>query len=156
MADEQELLGRLGSIAREWRGQGPSGGEQGEIASAFQNTLALLYETGWDYALGWENELPDEYLPERYLSKRAEIIHMLENELAYRAMDYRGSSDGSEEQATILDRYRRTMEEMYRIGHWSGEPDAESFLPYELMPEVYKEYWRQRLRRVHQRTEEST
>jgi len=147
MADEQELLGRLGSIAKGWRAKEPPGREQGEIASAFQEALALLYETGWDYALGWENELQDPYLPERYLRRRAEILNMLEDELAYMAMDYRGNSEGSEEEAKIIDRYRRTIEEMYRIGHWSGDPDAESHLPYELMPEVYKEYWREQLRR---------
>jgi hypothetical protein len=110
-------------------------------------TLRALYDTGWDYALGQEREIPDEYLPPHYIARRTAIIDALETDLAELSTRYRGTSDGSPEEARVLAEYARTMEELFRIGHWSGEPDVESQLPHELMPRVYHDYWRARLKR---------
>jgi hypothetical protein len=139
-----ELLARLRAMAAEWKAAQPTRVTRDDLVERFRETLDQLYATGWDFALGWENELPDEVLPERYLRRRAEILDALENELGYHAMAYRGSEEGSKSEADAIAQYERTMEELFRIGHWSGAPDAESFLPRKLMPQVYKEYWKRK------------
>lgn len=147
MAEVDDLIEQLGALAEEWRqrsGQGP-GPELEEVASRYGRVLHALYALGWDDAVGWRNELPDDRLPTHYVRRRQEIVEALEDELAYLAMAYRRSADSAEEQR-IVTAYEETMSELFRIGHWSGEPDAHSQLPRHLMPPVYTEYWRRRAR----------
>lgn len=146
MAEVDDLIQELGALAEEWRrrgGKGPAH-ELEQLAEQYGEKLSALYALGWDHALGWRNELPDGWLPERYVRRRGEIIEALEDELAYLAMDYRSSADAAEEQR-VLAAYEQVMNELFRIGHWSGEPDAESQLPRDVMPAVYKEYWKRRV-----------
>jgi hypothetical protein len=80
-------------------------------------------------------------LPERYLRRRAERLDQLESSLGDEAMRFRASADGSPQEAAAIARYHAAITEMFRIGHWSGEPDVDSQLPDELMPSVYKSFW---------------
>jgi hypothetical protein len=110
--------------------------------SEYMSHLAMLHDTGWDGALGWRLELPDDRLPARYIHKRTRLIRGLENELARSAMNWRKSEKGSPEERACLEEYTEVMVELFRIGHWSGSPDPESLLPDGMMPNVYKDYWR--------------
>lgn len=141
-----DILEQLSTLAAQWRSRGsaPARSEQMPLAEQFLAGLDRLYALGWDYALGWRSELPDEYLPARYLERRAAVLEALEDELAYLAMAYRGSETDQSESAILAD-YERVMNELFHIGHWSGEPDAESQLPRQMMPQVYREYWRTRM-----------
>lgn len=145
MAAADDLMHELGALAEEWRRRGGQGltHELEEITARYHEALNALYTLGWDHALGWRNELPDDRMPARYVQRRNEILEALEDELAYLAMDYRRSADPAEE-ARIVAAYERTMDELFRIGHWTGEPDPESQLPRDLMPAAYKEYWKRR------------
>lgn len=146
---EDPLLQSVARLAQETRAQPPSSpAARQTITDQFHSLLDDLYQIGWDYALGWQNEPPDEYLPERYRRRRAEILDQLETELAILAGEFRGSQDGSPQEADIVQRYGRVMEELFRIGHWSGEPDWDSQLPDALMPQVYKDYWHKRLHKT--------
>ncbi|MGH9197539.1 MAG: hypothetical protein ACRD1T_17580 [Acidimicrobiia bacterium] len=140
MSQTERILDRLRHIAHGWAAR-PSASDVRE----FQHTLGELYQTGWDYVLGWENELPDQYLPQRYLERRKDVIHQLELDLGYLSTEWRAGKGGPEREAEILAAYEQAMKELYRIGHWSGEPDIQSQLPDELMPQVYHDYWRRQL-----------
>jgi hypothetical protein len=147
MSGKADLLTRLGHLAQQWWEDANRSTETTgrKLVGEYLRTLDELYVSGWDNVLGWQHELPDSYLPARYLEKRRQVIDVLESMLATLAMRYRRSPDGSEEETEILADYRSAMEELFRIGHWSGELDAESMLPNDLMPPVYKEYWERRL-----------
>lgn len=144
MSEGDRILENLQRIAAEWRSTDPASPKRKDVAERFQQALAELYTTGWDGALGWENELPDESMPKRYLARRMALIDDLENRLGRFSMAWRRSPKGSDEKRQQYEAYTSSMEELFRIGHWSGEPDAESQLPYDLMPQVYKDYWARR------------
>jgi hypothetical protein len=136
MPTEQELIQSLGDIARSWRQK-----KSHDLEAQYTKYLNELYKMGWDYALGEDGELLDEQMPARYLQRRDEIIDSLESELGRLAMKFRGAQDGSEEEAETIRHYHRTMEELFRIGHWHGEPEWDAQLPDQLMPQVYHDFW---------------
>ena len=148
MPTELELVRRLNALAAQWRASGGSvsGPARDTLVQQFRDTLDALYATGWNSALGWENELPDQFLPERYLRRRRQVLDVLEDALGHHAITFRASEPGSKEEREAIARYHETMEELFRIGHWSGEPDAESQLPRNLMPRVYRDYWERQLK----------
>ena len=146
MRTEQSILGEIRQLAQQWRGatRGLTAPNP-ELQRQFEGLLNELYEVGWDYALGWLNELPDEYLPQRYIHRRSQILDQLESELGMLAIQFRSSETRSPAQRQAIERYQRVMDEMFRIGHWHGEPDVEAQLPDELMPSSYHEFWRRLL-----------
>jgi len=73
------------------------------------------------------------------------MINKLEDELANIAMAFRGAPQDSEERDSIAERYRSIMEQIFVYEDWCGEPEVESQLPDEYMPDVYKEYWKNKL-----------
>jgi len=139
----QQILERLAEIAKAWRASGAETAPPAQV-DAFRRLLDQLYAQEWDYALGEQNELPDSQLPERYLTRRAELLDDLELELGEVATEWVKSRGGPGE-AAALRRYAEVMEELFRIGHWSGEPDFESLLPDDLMPAVYLEQRKARI-----------
>jgi hypothetical protein len=142
--DALRLLDEIRQVADRWRATDPASAQQAGLVEQFQSLLSDLYGGGWDDVLGWQSELPDEFLPQRYVDRRAERIDGLEIELARSAEGWRRSKDNLTERDLYYEAYATAMEELFRIGHWSGEPDAESQLPYDLMPQVYKEFWREK------------
>jgi hypothetical protein len=145
MTEIERLLESLKGIAGEWRGSNSQGRPGADQIRRFNDGLARLYELGWDYALGYKHELPDDVLPERYVQRRAQILDELELELGRLATRYRSSQEGTEEERQVILRYQEVMEELFRIGHWSGEPDLDAQLPERHMPKVYKDYWEKAL-----------
>jgi hypothetical protein len=145
MAEIEELLATAHAVVEDWKRTQDEKGYSAVQARPFADVLAKLHEQGWDNALGWEHEPPDDYLPARYLQRRARILEELELELGVLAVRYRGSEEGSQEELQAVSRYKEIMEELFRIGHWSGEPDLDAQLPERHMPQVYKDYWEKRL-----------
>ena len=145
MTEIESLLVTAHAIGGEWRRMTAQSSPSGEQIKRFNDALVQLYKAGWDNALGWEHELPDDYLPKRYLERRAQILDELERELGRLAVRYRSSQEGSDQERQIISRYREIMEEMFRIGHWSCEPDLDAQLPERHMPQIYKDYWEKAL-----------
>jgi hypothetical protein len=141
MTEVEELLESIKKVVEEWRGGNAQENPSANQARQFNAALARLYQLGWDHALGWKQELPDELLPERYIQRRTQILDELERELGRLAVQYRSSQEGSESESQSISRYQEVMEELFHIGHWSGEPDADAQLPERHMPQVYKDYW---------------
>jgi hypothetical protein len=141
MSEIDKLLEAVQAIVGEWRRTGGQGTPSANQIRQFKDLIEQLYGMGWDNALGWEHELPEENLPEHYLQRRTRILDELERELGRLAVRYRSSQEGSSEEHQIISRYREVMEELFRIGHWSGEPDLDAQLPERHMPQVYKDYW---------------
>ena len=144
MSESDRHLLELRRIAKDWRTTDPASPRRREIEGHYRKALDDLYATGWDDALGWEDELPDERLPQRYLARRAAIIDDLESRLARFSMAWRRAPRESDERRQLHEAYTSAMDELFRIGHWSGEPDAESQLPYDLMPQSYRDFWSRR------------
>ncbi len=144
-AEGSAILAEIRAVVDAWKASAPDG--RSEAVRQFEALLARLYESGWDDALGWQRELPDEFLPARYLTRRAQRIDELEIDLARFSAGWRRSREHPSERAAYYEAYRDTIDELFRVGHWAGEPDAESQLPYELMPESYKQFWQARIKR---------
>lgn len=143
--EQQRRFNELADIAARYRAvHGPQAqDEQSRLAREYAERLAQLHGTGWAGSLGEGNELPDALMPGDYLERRARTLRDLEHRLGELAAHYRDSRTDAQETRAIED-YRATLEEMYRIGHWSGMPDPDSELPDRLMPPAYHAH-RQRL-----------
>jgi hypothetical protein len=142
MTELDSLLASTQAIAEGWRRVNPQGKPGHEQVRKFNEQLEQLYQRGWDYVLGWRGELPDEFLPKRYLQRRAQVIHGLELELGEIAERYRKGTARSEAQQRAITEYQQAVEELFRIGHWEGSIDPDAQLPEDHMPEVYKDYWK--------------
>jgi hypothetical protein len=70
----RRLQARLGTLAGMWRHAKTSSDllRQQELVEEYRQTLARLYELGWDDALDSDAELPDEYMPEEYFLRAAQ------------------------------------------------------------------------------------
>jgi hypothetical protein len=112
--------------------------------------LERFMASGWAGALGTAHELPDSEMPDAYLASRARILDLLENELGRLAIEYRSALTPAQITAAV-DAYRIVFEEMNRIGHWSGVPDADSQLPLEHMPALFHAQRTQRIRQFRAR-----
>ena len=133
-------IGGLGNLARDHSAAGDAAGRD-RIAAEYCKRLDDLIDGGWSGALGANNELPDDLLPQRYLDQRAKVMEDLEIQLANCAARYRGAPAGSKEDADAIAEYHRVFDELLRVaGKPVGlDPDAE--LPDDLMPKVYVNYW---------------
>jgi hypothetical protein len=139
MTETERVMESARAIVEAWKRTNPQAMPGQEQVRRFNELLEQLYQSGWDYVLGWENELPDEHLPARYLQRRAQVINELEGELANIASRYRGCQEGSEaEKKTIAD-YHEVMKELFRVAHMESTIDPDSELPEELMPQAYKD-----------------
>jgi hypothetical protein len=134
--DQKQLYASLTQLAADFRSVGYDANEQTLIRDRYNHQLALLHALAWTDALGESSELPDALMPKDYLVRRGRILSDLEDRLGLLARRYRGSTTKTAE-AQIVEEYRATMDEMYRIGHWVGIPDPDSSLPDELMPPSY-------------------
>jgi len=139
--DVQRVLSDIQRMAATWRSGALSPGDRDSLVNEYVSRLTDLREAGWKELLGWRHELPDTLLPEWYLTRRADRIDTLERHLAQFAEGWGRSRDIPSQRASYYEAYVSTMEDLFRIGHWSGEPDAESHLPYDLMPKVYRDFW---------------
>ncbi len=140
MSSERAAIAELSAAARAFAAAADAV-TRDRIAADFSEMLGELMNGGWTGALGAANELPDERLPKAYLDQRAKVITDLHIQLANLAADYRGSPDGSKEEAEAIRNYHRVFDELL---HVTGEPiglgpDAE--LPDDLMPKVYVDFW---------------
>ena len=70
----------------------------------------------------------------------------LETQLAELAVEFRESIDGTDVGGVVAE-YARVMHELFTMPDWSGEPEVDSMLPIERMPEEYHDYWK-RIRNV--------
>ncbi|GAA4276716.1 hypothetical protein [Aquimarina mytili] len=115
--------------------------EKRKLIKEYLQKLNDLMLNGWCYALGKDNEIDENLLPEKYLSLRYKVIEDLEMHLASCAKRYRASTSGAIEDKQAITDYRKTFEELIRItGKIIGlDPDAE--LPDNLMPKIYVDYW---------------
>jgi len=73
-------------------------------------------------------------------------IDALEDHLGQLAFQFRGAKRDEKKRRKIVKKYEVAMKKLFKIG-WSGEPDVESQLPDEYMPQVYKDFWTERLQR---------
>jgi hypothetical protein len=139
--DAERLVDDAKRISRTWQAATLPAQDRADAVREFGRLLAALHQVGWNGLLGWRDELPDEYLPEWYLARRAERLDTLERDLGRFAEGWGRSKDHPSQREMFYEAYVNTLEELFRIGHWSGEPAAESQLPDELMPKVYREFW---------------
>ncbi|WPB78300.1 hypothetical protein KYC5002_03905 [Archangium violaceum] len=137
MTETEKVLESARTIVEAWKRTNPQGKPGQEQSRRFNDLLEQLYRSGWDYVLGWENELPDENLPARYLRRRAQVIHELEGELANIASRFRGSQEGSEAQKKAISDYHEVMKELFRVSHMESTIDPDAELPDEHMPQAY-------------------
>jgi hypothetical protein len=56
-------------------------------------------------------------------------------------MGFRTQVGHPDKQTEIVRQYEVTMRALFDTGQWCRQPDVDSQLPDELMPEVYKEFW---------------
>jgi hypothetical protein len=145
MTETDKVMQSVRAIVETWKRANPQGKPGQEEIRRFNELLEQLYQSGWDYALGWENELPDENLPARYLRRREQVLDELQDELASIASRYRGSQEGSEAEQKAISDYHQVVEELFRLGHWPEVIDSESELPDKHMPQVYKDARRRRI-----------
>lgn len=75
----------------------------------------------------------------------ATVIESLEEQLAELAIQFRMQPDTRE---AIVAKYDQIIRRLLQYPEWSGEPDVDSQLPDEFMPEAYKRYWDKRLASV--------
>ena len=136
-----DRLNDIRRLAVSWSSDRLTAADRAEMAAEFGKHLADLRAAGWTGLLGWRFELPDELLPDWYLSRRLDTIDALEKDLARFAEGWGRSRANPSQREMYYEAYVAAMEELFRIGHWSGEPDAESHLPYDLMPKVYRDFW---------------
>jgi hypothetical protein len=59
------LEGYLSNLAALWRGT-----YRQDVVEKYHATIARLYELGWDGTLDIDSELPDEFMPKKYLQRR--------------------------------------------------------------------------------------
>ncbi|WNG49768.1 hypothetical protein F0U60_40875 [Archangium minus] len=145
MTEIDRLLESARAIVEAWKRTNPQGKPGQEQIRRFNELLEQLHQSGWDYVLGCENELPDENLPARYLRRREQVLDELQDELASIASRYRGSQEGSEAEQKAISDYQQVVEELFRIGHWSEVIEPDSELPDKHMPQIYKDARRKRI-----------
>jgi hypothetical protein len=61
----KRLESRLGELAGGWRWT-----YRQDVVEEYHQTMARLYELGWDAVLDHESELPDAFMPAEYLRRR--------------------------------------------------------------------------------------
>ena len=82
-------------------------------------------------------------MPENNASQTPyETVDALEMKLGELAARFRRNAVAQDE---IVTEYAETMQKLLRFEQWCGEPDVDSQLPDELMPDDYKRYWSERL-----------
>jgi hypothetical protein len=65
-----QLEETLGDLAGDWRSSHGAPEQQAEILQAYYATMEQLFQRGWDAGianLGYEQTLPDEFMPAEYL-----------------------------------------------------------------------------------------
>lgn len=67
MTEIDGLLESIKKVVEEWRAINGQGNPSADQVQRFNAALARPYQLGWDNALGWKQELPDEFLPDRYI-----------------------------------------------------------------------------------------
>ncbi|MBU8897671.1 hypothetical protein KRR26_18805 [Corallococcus sp. M34] len=145
MTETEKLTKSIQTIIEAWKRTNPTGKPEKEQVQRFNDLLEQLYKEGWDYTLGHENELPDEYLPARYLQRRANVQDDLQDELANIASRFRSCQEGSDAEQQAISDYHQVMAELFRIGHWPEVVEPDSELPHEHMPQIYKDAQRKRI-----------
>ena len=136
-----ETIKRLYHLARQWHESTSEDRGREKISQKFRHALEELSSKGWNGFLGEEHELPDEYLPDQYITRRTAELSRLEDDLAQIATNYRTAPSGSAIRQQLVKSYEEVLRKMFFIGHWSREPELESQLPDNDMPNFYKAYW---------------
>lgn len=144
MIDVTELLAELQALADEYRSSTSSAAATA-LRSRYLQRLEQVLATDFEGGVGWQRELPDEFLPAVYLQGRQRQLSELEDDLGSIAARYRSSA--TEALGDVWARkYRETFDEMLRLGHWNAIPDPDSQLPLELMPPAFVEQRAARIR----------
>ena len=115
--------------------------EKEKIDIQYNQILKQIEDAGWYELLGEEHELPDKYLSESYILRRTQELDKLEDKLYEFACQYRRENILGKDNAETIKKYIKVLSRMFFIGNWSCEPDFESLLTDEDMPQFYHAYW---------------
>lgn len=128
-------------LAKIWQRNLKNTIEKEKIAVQYKQVLKQLEDSDWCDLLGEEHELPDKYLPESYILRRTQELDKLEDKLYEFACQYRRENVLGKDNTETIKKYKKDLSRMFFIGNWSCEPDIESQLTGEDMPQFYHDYW---------------